>query len=172
MASVAKLTADSKPNALAVSTMSLSMVLGTQTSGRPRRWNSWAMASVPSPPMTISASRPRRRNVSTHSSDRSHVCPQCGRAGEGIPAIGRAEDGAAAAQQSRHVGGLQRPPARGFQQPREPVLDPDRLGAVRGRAFHHGPDDGVQSRSVAAAGENPDAHPQECPTARASSIQS
>ena len=65
MASVAKLTAVSNPNVLVVPTMSLSMVLGTPTSGMPILANLSAMASVPSPPMTTSASSPMRWNMST-----------------------------------------------------------------------------------------------------------
>ena len=65
MASVAKLTAVSKPNVLVVSTMSLSIVFGTPTSGMPRSENSWAIASVPSPPMTTRASSFSSWNIST-----------------------------------------------------------------------------------------------------------
>ena len=64
MASVAKLTAVSKPKQLVVSTMSLSIVLGTPTSGMPRLANSWAMARVPSPPITTRPSRPSWWNMS------------------------------------------------------------------------------------------------------------
>ncbi len=65
MASVAKLTAVSNPNVFVVSTMSLSIVFGTPTIGMPRLWNSCAMLSVPSPPMTTSASSFSSWNIST-----------------------------------------------------------------------------------------------------------
>ncbi len=69
MASVANATAVSKPKQLVVPTMSLSIVFGTPTMGMPRLQNSWAMASVPSPPMTTSAPRPILWNMSTTRSE-------------------------------------------------------------------------------------------------------
>ncbi len=52
MASVAKVTAVSKPKQFVVPTMSLSIVLGTPMIGIPFLLNSCAIESVPSPPMT------------------------------------------------------------------------------------------------------------------------
>ena len=53
-ASVAQATAESKPNVKAVAPRSLSIVLGTPTTGMPCSWSCWAMVSEPSPPTQIS----------------------------------------------------------------------------------------------------------------------
>ena len=64
IASVAICTAVVKPNVMSVPTMSLSMVFGTPTIGRPRSSTSMlATVSEPLPPMTTSASRPMSANV-------------------------------------------------------------------------------------------------------------
>ena len=63
MASVAICTAVSKPNVSSVALMSLSMVLGTPTMGRPSRWRSREQASVPSPPTAMIASMPSASSV-------------------------------------------------------------------------------------------------------------
>ncbi|CAM5554067.1 hypothetical protein SVIOM342S_08836 [Streptomyces violaceorubidus] len=57
-ASVATVTAVSKPNVTSVTAMSLSMVFGTPTIGRPLSDSSRAAFSVPSPPIGMIASRP------------------------------------------------------------------------------------------------------------------
>ena len=54
--SVAMLTAVSKPKVRSVQSMSLSMVLGTPTTGTPASDSRWAAVSVPSPPIGISTS--------------------------------------------------------------------------------------------------------------------
>ena len=51
IASVAVLTAVSKPKVRWVPLTSLSMVLGTQTTGRPFRQSSWEICRLPSPPI-------------------------------------------------------------------------------------------------------------------------
>ena len=56
IASVAQATALSKPNVKAVAERSLSIDLGTPTTGMPCSWNCWATARDPSPPMQISPS--------------------------------------------------------------------------------------------------------------------
>jgi hypothetical protein len=66
IASVANATAVSNPNVIVVSAMSLSIVLGTPTMGMPFLWKSLAMVSVPSPPMTTSASSPIFVKFSIH----------------------------------------------------------------------------------------------------------
>lgn len=58
MASVATPTAVSKPKVRSVEEMSLSMVFGTPTTGRPASDSMRAAVSVPSPPIGISASMP------------------------------------------------------------------------------------------------------------------
>ena len=57
MASVAICTAVSKPKVKSVAAMSLSMVLGTPTTGKPSSARRRAVRSVPSPPMTTTTSR-------------------------------------------------------------------------------------------------------------------
>ena len=58
MASVATPTAVSKPKVRSVAEMSLSMVLGTPTTGIPASDSMRAAVSVPSPPIGMSASMP------------------------------------------------------------------------------------------------------------------
>ena len=60
----ANATAVSNPKQFTVPTMSLSIVLGTPTTGTPRSLKRWAMPSVPSPPITTRASSPILRNIS------------------------------------------------------------------------------------------------------------
>jgi hypothetical protein len=68
---VAVETAVSKPKVMTVAGMSLSMVLGTPTTGSPLRYSRSAMPRVPSPPMAMSAPRPRARKLRTTSAERS-----------------------------------------------------------------------------------------------------
>lgn len=58
MASVATPTAVSKPKVRSVAEMSLSMVFGTPTTGRPASASIRAAVSVPSPPMGMRTSKP------------------------------------------------------------------------------------------------------------------
>ena len=64
MASVATATAVSKPKVRSVMATSLSIVLGTPTTSKPRSAISDAHDRVPSPPMAMSASSSRPRIVS------------------------------------------------------------------------------------------------------------
>ena len=74
MASVAIDTAVSKPKVCSVHGMSLSMVLGTPTTGtRPSVWARCAVASEPSPPMTTRASSPSSPRVDRARSTPSSV---------------------------------------------------------------------------------------------------
>ena len=57
-ASVAIVTAVSKPKVMSVPGMSLSIVFGTPTTRRPSRESASAVRRVPSPPITITASMP------------------------------------------------------------------------------------------------------------------
>ena len=63
-ASVAQATAESKPKVKAVQPRSLSIVLGTPTTGMPCSCSCCAMASEPSPPMHTSPEMPSCRTVS------------------------------------------------------------------------------------------------------------
>lgn len=58
MASVATVTAVSKPKVRSVEEMSLSMVFGTPTTGTPASASIRAAVSVPSPPIGMRTSRP------------------------------------------------------------------------------------------------------------------
>ena len=71
MASVAIVTAVSKPKVKSVALRSLSMVLGTPTTGRPSWYMRVAAESVPSPPMAMMAPMPLR---STERFTRSRPC--------------------------------------------------------------------------------------------------
>ena len=77
---------------------------------------------------------------------------------ERVPAIGRAEDRAAAPQNARHVQEGQRPRAARVDQSSEPVLDADDLEAAAGRRLDDGTDDGIEARRVSPAGQQSDAH--------------
>ena len=57
-ASVAIETAVSKPKVMSVPAMSLSIVFGTPITWRPSSWSASAVRSVPSPPITTTASIP------------------------------------------------------------------------------------------------------------------
>jgi hypothetical protein len=70
-ASVAVLTALSKPKVRWVPHTSLSMVLGTQTTGSPLHQSWCEIWRLPSPPMETSASNPLAWKAATRSSDRS-----------------------------------------------------------------------------------------------------
>ena len=74
-----------------------------------------------------------------------------------IAAVGRAEDGPADPQDARDV--LQRKDARPFRvnQAVEAVLEPDAFDAAIGGRLDDRTDDRVESRGVAATGENADA---------------
>ena len=63
IASVAICTAVSKPNVTSVAAMSLSIVFGTPTIGTPSPASRSAVRSVPSPPITTTASSPSRSSV-------------------------------------------------------------------------------------------------------------
>jgi hypothetical protein len=71
MASVAVLTAVSNPKLRWVPLTSLSMVLGTQTTGRPLHQSWCEICRLPSPPIDTSASNPLAWNAPTRSSERS-----------------------------------------------------------------------------------------------------
>ena len=64
IASVAICTAVSKPKVTSVAAMSLSIVFGTPTIGTPSAESRSAVRSVPSPPITTTASIPSRSSVS------------------------------------------------------------------------------------------------------------
>jgi hypothetical protein len=70
-ASVAVLTALSKPKLRWVPLTSLSIVLGTQTTGRPLHQSWWEIWRLPSPPIETSASKPLAWKAATRSSERS-----------------------------------------------------------------------------------------------------
>jgi hypothetical protein len=71
MASIAVLTAVSKPNVVIVPLTSLSIVFGTQTIRIPFSTSFCAMVSDPSPPIEIIASMPSCRARSISSPERS-----------------------------------------------------------------------------------------------------
>ena len=99
IASVAVLTAVSNPKVRWVPLTSLSIVLGTQTTGRPLRQSSCEICRLPSPPIETSASKPLAWKAATRSSERSHLVflalSVAHDVAEGIAAIGGPQDGAA-----------------------------------------------------------------------------
>ena len=162
MASVAVVTAVSNPKVTSVPKTSLSMVLGTPTTGRPFCQRSCAMRRLPSPPIDTSASNPLARKAAIRSSERSTSAVEpsaCGRGpAERVAAVGGAEDGAAEVGDAADGGGIQRHDPVVAEQAAEPAPDAVALPAALVRGEHHGPDDGVEPGGVAAAGGDGDAH--------------
>ena len=68
-ASVAQATAESNPKVIKVPSRSLSMVLGTPTSGTPPSNNCWPMLSEPSPPMLTRPRMPSFSHARVHAVD-------------------------------------------------------------------------------------------------------
>ena len=73
IASVAMSTAVANPKVLSVPPMSLSIVLGTPSTGNPSLYISFVQLRVPSPPMTMSASMPFASSVARTLSSPSSV---------------------------------------------------------------------------------------------------
>ncbi len=150
MASVAICTAVSKPKVISVALRSLSMVLGTPTTGTPSAASLSATPSVSSPPMAIRASMPSRsseaRQASTPPSilnglvrDEPSTVPPRGR----VPRIGM------------HVerSGL------AVDHPSPAVEEAEQLVAELPLALaDHGPDHGVQAGAVPTPGEHGNPH--------------
>ncbi len=151
MASVAICTAVLNPNVTSVPTMSLSIVFGTPTIGRPSSACSrLATDSEPLPPMTMSASRPRSAIVPATSAAPPSVS-------NGLPRLvpSTVPPRGSVPRIDSMVSGIVLRVADAV--PR--VEEPDELVAVRPLALAHDrPDHGVQARAVTAAGEHPDTH--------------
>ena len=120
--------------------------------------NWWAIASVPSPPITTSAPSPILWNISI---DAIGVVARAvrglDRIRERVAAVDRAEDRAAEAQDAGDVARRQHARTAGLDQPVEAVFEADALDAAVGAGLDDGADDGVQAGRVAAAGEDADA---------------
>jgi hypothetical protein len=105
-ASVAHSTALKKPNVNAVLDRSLSIVLGTPTTGMPCSWNCCATASEPSPPTQISPCDAQMldRRLARRRSARVEFQPvvHADRGGEAA-LVGRAEDRAPLAENAGRV---------------------------------------------------------------------
>jgi hypothetical protein len=125
------------------------MVLGTHTTGRPLRQRSWEIWRLPSPPIDQVVRAVALVFLAL-------VVP--GDVAKGIAAVGRPEDGAAQVGDAADLGWPEGDDAVGRQQPFIPPLDPVGLPSPPVGRQHHGPDDGVQARRVAAAGGDGDAH--------------
>ena len=142
--------------------MSLSIVFGTPTIGMPRLWNSWAIASVPSPPMTTSASRPSLWNISTTAVGVVDACRRLVSTGyaNGLPRL----------VVPRIVPPIRRMPVTSLgvsdaravrlDQAVEAVLEAEHSMPELVRRLDDGADDGVQAGRIAAAGEHADAFRQ------------
>ena len=158
MASVAKLTAVSNPNVLVVPTMSLSMVLGTPTSGIPSFEKRCAIAE-------------RAVAADDHQGIEAHPMEHLDHPGrvvllavggldrvrERVAPIDGAENGPAAPENAGDVRGGQHTRTIGLDQPVEAVFEADHLNPVVDAGLHDGADDSIQSRGVAAARQNSDA---------------
>ena len=151
IASVAMLTAVSKPKVKSVPERSLSMVLGTPTTLTPRSASLVATPRVSSPPIATSASTPSRGEVVLDLLDAAVDLERVGAAG--------AEDGAAARQDAAAL--LRSPSVHGqaLERALPAVAVADELEAVHADALaDHRPDHGVEAGAVAASGEHSDAH--------------
>ncbi len=161
MASVAVETAVSKPNVTEVCSMSLSMVLGTPTTGMPFPERRRAMLSVPSPPMAMRASKPISLKLPHHLGRAVRVGGV--RPGVRAPlhpkrarAVGGPEDGAAEVEDSAHVAGVKLMGSLG-EQALEPVLDAEDFPAEGESRAGGRANDRVQAGTVAASGEDGEA---------------
>ena len=120
--------------------------------------NWWAMASVPSPPMTTSASSPILWNISTTRSEYTRGPSEVATdAANGLPRVDRAEDRAAEAQDAGDVARRQLARAVGLEQAVEAVLEAEARDAGVAGGLDDRADDRVEAGSVAAAGEDADA---------------
>ncbi len=145
MASVAIWTAVSNPKVTSVPDRSLSMVLGTPTTGSPRWCSRSAAPRVSSPPMATTASSPSAGAVARTRSAPSSVAKGLVRdVPRMVPPLG--QNGPAPVGVERDgVAFDETPPA---------VDDADELVAVMdGTSDHHGPDHRIQSGTVTAPGE-------------------
>jgi hypothetical protein len=73
---------------------------------------------------------------------------------ERVAAVDGPENGAAAAEDSGHVPGRQRPRFLGVNEAVEAVLEAEHLDVGVGGGFHDRPNDRVQARRIAAAGQD------------------
>ena len=150
IASVAMLTAVSKPNVKSVPDRSLSIVLGTPTTLTPRSASLVATPRVSSPPMATSASTPSLVEVGLDPLDAALDLERVGAAG--------AEDGAAARQDAAALlhAELHR---ESLERALPAVAVADELEAVALHALADDrPDDRVEAGAVPASGEHSDAH--------------
>ena len=148
--SVAMLTAVSKPNVRSVPWMSLSIVFGMPITGTPSEASQAAAVSVPSPPIGSSASTP-------WASSTSRIRPRPSRSFCGAT---RADPSTVPPRVSSPLTtGRSSTMASSSSRPRQPFAEADDGAAVLllGRA-DDGPQDGVESGAVAAAGQHSDVH--------------
>ena len=159
MASVAVVTAVSKPKVTSVPHRSLSMVLGTPMKFMPFLANFAAEVIVPSPPMQTRASMSRsRRRAEALVGDvlTTVLASALDGVAEGIGGVARAQDGAAEGEDVADVVVVQ-PVHAVLDQAEVAVLDaPDRQAVLADGGLGDRPDDGVQSGAVAAAGHDGD----------------
>ena len=150
MASVAMLTAVSKPNVKSVPDRSLSIVFGTPTTLTPRSASLVATPRVSSPPIATRASTPCSARLSLIRSTPPSILNGLVREEPRIvPPRGRMPRHCVDAQRHGHA----------LERAAPAVAEADEVEAVLLHALaDDGPDDGVQAGAVAATGEYSDAH--------------
>ena len=158
IASMAKLTALSKPNVLLVPTMSLSIVFGTPTMGKTDARGTRRRSPASRRHRPRSAPRaPSFSNVSRHLR-RVVAAARRRRPGRRRDCHGSSSRGSS--PRSRWIpttsfeGQLARP--RRVDQPIKAVLEPDDRAVAADRGSDHGANHRVQTRGIAAAGEHAD----------------
>ena len=162
IASVAVLTAVSKPKVTWVPTTSLSMVLGTPTTGSPffqQVVRDLQAAVAADGDQRVEAAGAERRDQVVGAVHLGRGPSGCGVGpAERIAPVGGAEDGAAEMGDAADVRRGERHDAVVAEQAAVAALDAVALPAALVGGEHHGPDDGVESRGVAAAGGDGDTH--------------
>ena len=151
IASIAMLTAVSKPNVKSVPDRSLSIVLGTPTTLTPRSASLVATPRVSSPPIAISASHAVGRKVVLDLLDAALDRERVG--------ARRAEDRATARQDAADLRRCRACMVSFSSGPAPAVAEPDELMSVLGHSLADGStDDCVESGAVASTGQHADAH--------------
>ena len=149
-----------KPKLTSVSLRSLSIVLGTPTIGAPRAVRRCAMAIVPSPPATMSASSRDASFAQQLPARRPHRYPAVGllyAQRERVATIGCAQNSAATRQQTAYPVHVQRDARRSPHTGRQSRRGSRSLPAVTpDRGQHDRADNRVETGRIAAARQDAD----------------
>jgi len=130
---------------------------GRTAAPTPRLQNWCAIARVPSPPMTTSASSPPCETSRRRDRNNRGCPPRSPPDARTDCRVGGAEDGAAEPEDAGDVSQRERARSIRLDEAVETVFEADDLDAAVGRGLDHGADDCVEAGRIAAAGEDADA---------------